>query len=283
MMNTRRCTTTGFPWRIVFGAILLVAFWTIFVHLIGWRAELAESNLQANLIRITRYLREPSPDIVLVGSSVGGRLLPSYFEENGARVLNLGLDGSCPMFAFEVIRIRAERPRLILLDTSTLFSKLGVNDAVLRDAMESLTTKLGPAVPFFRPEMRPLAIVYNKLKSWKESATLGQKCAPVIESPAQSASEEPETYADVKAALQKFKAEGVEIIFLDIPHGAGWAMPSRGPARQLAEELGCLFLQPGLSFSSEGDNTMRFTDGIHLDAPSAMKLTEWISARLHVL
>jgi transcription-repair coupling factor (superfamily II helicase) len=80
-----------FPWRIFAYAVLLAAGWWVFVGWSGWRADLAESNLQANLIRITRYLRAESPDVVLVGSSIGGRLVPEYFELEGREFHNLGL------------------------------------------------------------------------------------------------------------------------------------------------------------------------------------------------
>ena len=47
-----------------------------------------------SLISLNRYVRDPTPDIVLVGSSVGWRLKEEYFSP--PRVRNLALAGGSP-------------------------------------------------------------------------------------------------------------------------------------------------------------------------------------------
>src|ERR1035437_3685683 len=84
-------------------AVGILAAYVILIRAGGIRAELAESNLQANLIRISRYEHERPAEFVIAGSSIAGRLLPTYFQELGMDVQNLGLDGSSTLFAFEVI------------------------------------------------------------------------------------------------------------------------------------------------------------------------------------
>src|SRR6266496_1401013 len=91
-----------------FGVILV-----IFGSVTPWRAELAETNFQANLIRVQAFLFDPLPRAVLVGSSISGRLLPSYFAQTSlAPFANLGLDGSGPSLGLDFVLQRP--PPLVL-------------------------------------------------------------------------------------------------------------------------------------------------------------------------
>ncbi len=269
-----------FPWRVVLVAVLLVAGWMAFLGITGTRADLAESNLQANLIRITRYLRTPSPDTVLVGSSIAGRLLPEYFPGDGSEVLNLGLDGSRPLFGFEVLAAHEQTPRVVLLETATLFQPLKVNDETLREAMQSTTAKLGASVPFLRPEVRPITVAYEKLKAWREGLGAGRVQPPVSSKADAPTDELPFTYAGVKNAIIDLKSKGTEVILIKIPAGDGWAMPLDGPALHLANELGLTVLQPGADIYAHEGDVLRYSDGLHLDTPSAKKVSTSIAAKI---
>jgi hypothetical protein len=60
-------------------------------------------------------------------------------------------------------------------------------------------------------------------------------------------------------------------------------MPIAGPAKQLAEELELEVLEPGAEvYEAEGD-VLRFTDGLHLDGPSAAKVSETLAIRVREL
>lgn len=271
-----------FPWRIFALTAILIIVWIPFVTWTGWRADLAESNLQANLIRITRYLRTSAPDTVLVGSSVGGRLLPDDFQAAGLNVLNLGLDGSRPLFGFEVLHEHSTLPKRVLLDTSTLFQSLQPNDVTLREAMQSPTAQLSKPIPFFRPELRPASVLYEKIKGFRDRTSTGRKAIPLREkSDSSPASELPETYGAVREQIQSLLAAGVEVILLDIPRGPGWAEPlSGGPSAHLASELHLPVLQPGPAIHARDGDVLRYSDGLHLDAPSATRVTQWIATEL---
>jgi len=271
------------PTRIFVLTALIVAGWLGFVFWTDSRADLAESNVQANLIRITRYLREPAPDVVLVGSSVGGRLLPGYFESHGVKLLNLGLDGSRPLFGFEVLKASNSRPRVILLETSALFQPLTPNDATLREAMNSPTATMGRVLPFFRAEVRPLSVLYNNVKSLRDSASGGRAANPNAANSGDvllAADELPETYSDIVSVIKTFKEQGTEVLILDIPRGEGWAEPSRGAVRALALELNLPILEPGPAIFAEQGDVLRFSDGLHLNAPSAKIVSEWITKKI---
>ena len=270
-----------FPWRIFAFAGIIALMWLAVTAWTGWRADLAESNLQANLIRITRYLQADSPGIVLAGSSISGRLRPEFLDLPGREIHNLGLDGSGPSFAFEVMSKGANRPEIVLLEADTLFRPLSANDAVLGEAMTSTTAKLSKQIPLFRPEVRPLTVAYAKLKSWRDSAAQGRQRAPEIIRDEET--EIPENYDSVKKAVAALMGQGTQVVLVNMPAGEGWAMPLSGPARKMADKLGLDVLEPGSDiFLAEGD-VLRFTDGLHLDGPSAAKVSEALAMRLREL
>lgn len=268
----------NFPWRIVFITLLLLASWMTYLAATGTRADLAESNLQANLIRITRYLRTKDPDIVLVGSSIVGRLLPEYFEQSGREVLSLGLDGSRPLFGFEVLARQRIKPLLVLIETETLFQPLQLNDETLREAMESSTAKLGAVVPFLRPEARPLTVAYESLKAWRENLMSGSERTPV-RAP-QSAPDFPANYGEVKSTVESLRNEATSVVLVKMPSGDGWAEPADVVARQLSRDAGLELWEPGLSIYSKEGDVLRFSDKLHLDGPSARKVSEWLVQRI---
>lgn len=270
---------------LVLTAILLAGY-SLLLNLTGLRADLAESNLQANLIRISRYLNGQPAPVVLAGSSVAGRLLPAYFQESGLEVQNLGLDGSRPLFAFEVIRMRAELPKTILVDTSTLFQPLMENDAVLREAIHSTGWKISAFFPPMRPEYRPSSIFYTLIKAQKEQAFAGQLQPAYLDKIAVESPPQPgrltqtwvpeDQYPCVREALINFHSRGSKVILTSIPRGAGWGEPAKGLDRKLASELGLPFLEVGVALAEEKE-VLSFSDGLHLDVSSARKVVDKVT------
>ncbi|MCX7869745.1 MAG: hypothetical protein N2322_07310 [Terrimicrobiaceae bacterium] len=267
-----------FPWRVLALAGGLLALWAGFLAVTGWRADLAESNLQANLSRISRYLSTPEPENVLVGSSVAGRLLPEYFREHGVEVLNLGLDGSRPLFVFEILEKHERLPRRVLLETSGLFLPLGANDEILRQAVASPTMGMSRVFFPFRPENRPVSVLYERLKSLREFLTEGRS-QPALPPPSAAVSSNPElpaTYPEIRNHVRKLKEAGTEVVLVDIPRGAGWAGGAGHAAKHLARELGLRLLEAGPAIYESSGEVLRFSDGLHLDAPSARRVASWL-------
>ncbi|WP_143099481.1 hypothetical protein [Bradyrhizobium sp. cf659] len=71
-----------------------------------------------SLITLNRYLREPVPDIVLVGSSVAWRLKEEYFSL--PRFRNLALAGGSPVTVLEILARQPSLPKIILIETNIL-------------------------------------------------------------------------------------------------------------------------------------------------------------------
>jgi hypothetical protein len=279
------------PAILIWAAAFLLAY-GVFLYSTNYSADLAESNLQANLIRASRYLNDQPASIALIGSSVAGRLLPEYFQREGLTIQNLGMDGSRPLFGFEIINRRPQLPARLLVETSTLFQPLMANDAVLRDALNSTSWQVASIVGLMRPENRPSSILYSWFKAKKEIAMAGREQPPYLTSSEQSPSSAAvrvapdwrpeEQYETVRKALADFQSRGVEIIILNIPRGAGWGVADNGMDRQLADDLGVPLLEPGPRMAAAGVQ-LTFSDGTHLDGKSALKVTAEIAHKLKEL
>ena len=70
------------------------------------------------LITLNRYVREPVPDVVLVGSSLTFRLKEEYFAT--PRLRNLALAGGSPVTALEIVADQPRLPKIILVETNVL-------------------------------------------------------------------------------------------------------------------------------------------------------------------
>jgi hypothetical protein len=149
---------------ILLMALLLAGGFSLFSCFPCWRAELAETNYQANMVRLQGFLFDSPPQALLVGSSISGRLLPSYFDATPlGKVGNLGLDGSSPTLGLE-LAARRSAP-LILLEANLLLKSNTPNDVLLAEAVASPGFRLGRYLPFMRAQARPSSVLYTWMRS----------------------------------------------------------------------------------------------------------------------
>jgi hypothetical protein len=78
----------------------------------------ATTTRDGTLIILSRYLRGPVPDIVLVGSSITFRLKEEYFATRGLR--NLALAGGSPVTGLEIVANQPRLPGVILVEANVL-------------------------------------------------------------------------------------------------------------------------------------------------------------------
>ena len=69
-------------------------------------------------ITLNRYVGEPVPDLVLVGSSVAWRLKEEYFSY--PRVRNLALAGGSPVTSLDIVAKQKSLPKIVLIETNVL-------------------------------------------------------------------------------------------------------------------------------------------------------------------
>ena len=260
--------------KISFAALGMLLAFEVFLRFLGWRAEFAESNLQANLIRIAAYEFEPVPESVILGSSLSARLLPKFFSRSGQRFGNLALDGAGVPLGLELVAARKEKPARILLEANTLFFRSPGNEMILQEAMANPVFQLGRYLWFFRPGSRPSALLYSWLKKVREEKESGVTGKP----PSGTAESVGEIPARELKLLRQLKRDGVEIFIVMVPSGRGEAEPPTD-WRTMAAELGARWIWPRNQLREQGVD-LRYTDGLHLDRPSAKKVVQAIEEEI---
>ena len=264
---------------ILLGAVLVLVAWRLVLTATGWRADFGESNYQQNLLRIEslqQQVRAGHPPIaVLAGTSVAGRLLPAYFEGGPlAGVVNLGLDGTSPAFALELLLREAQVPRLVLVETYLLHKGPAANEALIRNSLDSPAGHLVASDRMFHTESRPTTLLYSALKRGRDAAATGRPAPP--QAPYWTNAPAPGAVERITRAIRELQARGATVRLVDIPVGKDWPPgPNLGEpvASQLVGDLHLSRLDCRAALQARGIEP-RFTDGIHLDGPSARQVAE---------
>ena len=114
----------------------------------------ATTTRDGTLITLSRYLREPVPDIVLLGSSLTLRLNEEYFATRGLR--NLAIAGGSPVTGMEIVTNQPRLPQYILVEANVL-SRL--TDTALVERYSR-----GGTEPFFFRPVRAAVVAYERLR-----------------------------------------------------------------------------------------------------------------------
>jgi len=133
-------------------AVLLLACGLATAHFGSALQQPAVTTRDGSLVTLNRYVREPRPDIVLVGSSVSWRLKEEYFSL--PRVRNLALAGGSPVTGLEIVARQASLPKTVLIETNVLSRE---TDGAL---VERFSHGAGAEAPFLRP-MRTAVAAYE--------------------------------------------------------------------------------------------------------------------------
>lgn len=99
-------------------ALMLLACYTVKARFGLALQQPAVTTRDGSLVTLNRYAREPTPDIVLVGSSVMWRLKEEYFSR--PQVRNLALAGGSPVTSLNILAERRSLPKIILIETNVL-------------------------------------------------------------------------------------------------------------------------------------------------------------------
>lgn len=99
-------------------AVMLLACYTVKARFGLALQQPAVTTRDGGLVTLNRYAREPTPDIVLVGSSVMWRLKEEYFSR--PQVRNLALAGGSPVTSLNILAERRSLPKIILIETNVL-------------------------------------------------------------------------------------------------------------------------------------------------------------------
>jgi hypothetical protein len=249
----------------------------------------ATTTRDGTLITLSRYLREPVPDIVLVGSSITFRLKEEYFVMPGLR--NLALAGGSPVTGLEIVANQPRLPGLILVEANILSRPI---DTALVERYAR-----GDAEPLlFRP-IRAVVATYEQRQH--APLTHEQVSLDLRRLVGQPPSDfDNRTYAD--RALQQFNAEdpsdrvrlnvkrmeelfrvaeqrGARVLLFELP----FSDPIEGSqyARTTREIVHAAFPNSYRWLPVEANRSeLRWADGVHLDERSAVMVTQALESAL---
>src|ERR1700730_10604151 len=98
-----------------FSALLLLLACGFATAWFGNGLQLSSTTTRdGTLITFNRYIQEPAPDVVIVGSSVSFRLKEEYFATPKLR--NLAIAGGSPVTGLEIAANQQHPPRIILVE-----------------------------------------------------------------------------------------------------------------------------------------------------------------------
>lgn len=252
---------------IVVSALLGVGAWA-FVRPWLPRAELAESNFQANLIRLQTWSMEPPRSNVVVGSSIAGRLLPSCFRGTPLDSLaNLALDGSGPELGIRLLLGAGTVPPRVFIEVHRLGKPWHVNDDTLLGVVHETGFALSGRLPALRADTRPTTLLYAWLKGRRDAA--GTAPAPGAARPGSPAAD-PGWEERFRGQVGELRNRGCEVVLLRLPVGReNPADPAAsGEADRLALALGVRLIDVNREAAKRGLG-LAYSDGLHLTPASA--------------
>lgn len=271
---------------ILWLAILLALAYGVLARSGFWRAQLAETNFEANLIRLQTFFFEPPPHSVLVGSSMTGRLLPSYFDGTSlARMANLGLDGSGTLFALELVRTNPAP--VVIIEENTFLRPPNSNETLLAATLAGFNFRLSKHVPLLRAKSRPSSILYTwlKLRSKEGAVATTTEPSPAAELdanslpvPSQDAAYEA-VHNQLRDGIKQLLEHDCRVVLLRLPSGRGLASSNDRAAalsEALAREFNLQRVDLGQECASRGE-LLTYTDGIHLSAVSARQASRLLA------
>jgi hypothetical protein len=264
-------------------AIVLIACGFATVRLGSGLQMPATTTRDGTLITLSRYLREPVPEIVLVGSSITFRLKEEYFATRGFR--NLALPGGSPVTGLEIVANQPRLPQYILVEANVLARP---TDAALVERYSRGDTE--PV--FFRPVRAAVAAYEQRLHAPLTHEQVALDLRRLVGQPPgdfdnriyvdralqQFNAEDPTDAARlnakrIEALIRMVEQRGARVLLFELPY----AEPIDGSrfAATTREIIHAAFPDSKRWLSIEVNrNELRWADGVHLDERSAVIVTQ---------
>jgi hypothetical protein len=269
-------------WLVKFGAaaaIVLIACGFATVRFGSGLQMPATTTRDGTLITLSRYMREPVPGTVLVGSSITFRLKEEYFATAGLR--NLALAGGSPVTGLEIVANQPQLPGLILVEANVLSR---ATDTALVERYSH-----GGTEPFFFRPVRAAVAAYEQRRhapltheqvALDLSRLVGQPPSDfdnriyVDRAQQQFNAEDPTYVAQLNAKrieelIRIVEQRGARVFLFELPY----AEPIEGSRSAAAtrEIIHAAFPEPNRWLSIEVNRSeLRWADGVHLDERSAV-------------
>jgi hypothetical protein len=243
----------------------------------------ATTTRDGTLITLSRYLREPVPDIVLVGSSITFRLKEEYFATPGLR--NLALAGGSPVTGLEIVANQPRLPQFILVEANVLARP---TDAALVERYSR-----GDTEPlFFRPVRAAVAAYEQRLHAPQTHQQVALDLRRLLAQPPgdfdnrvyvdraqqQFNAEDPTDVARFNAKrieelIRTVEQRGARVFLFELPYAE--PIERSRSAAATREIIHAAFPDSKRWLPIEVNRSeLRWADGVHLDERSAVIVTQ---------
>ena len=268
-------------YRYLFGLLAVFAacfgMQSLALRASGGKTLKSESNYFSSIARIQTET-QGKPRVMLLGSSMTGRLGDRAQRFEG--VANLGCDGGSAVVTLRAMDggILPAAP-LLIVEANSLSFELEGRGKEISAAIDSRWFQLGIKAPNLGATARPAAFGYSLLMSRMPGSAPGTgneslplQSRPAVLDPALSAELNPNERAlveEISGILNRLENRGSKILLVMLPPGTDEDSVQTKIAKAVAAKSGVPWwdLNEGLPAGSVG-----FSDGLHLDAPSAQKV-----------
>jgi hypothetical protein len=239
----------------------------------GGKTLKSESNYFSSIARIQTET-QGSPRIMLLGSSMTGRLGDRARRVDG--VANLGCDGGSAVITLRAMdRGRLPTAPLLIIEANSLAFELHGQGREIGHAIDSKWFEIGIKTPNLGATARPTAFAYSWLVAHSAggAANFAKDHLPLESEPEMLDTGLQPTLTPQAEALvselagifERLRKKGSDILIVMLPPG----VKDDSLAKAIAAKSGVRWwdLNAGLSKDAVG-----FSDGLHLDSPSAQKV-----------
>jgi hypothetical protein len=242
------------------------------------------------LVTLNRYVDNPVPDIVLVGSSLTFRLKEEYFET--PRLRNLALAGGSGVTGLQIVANQRRLPKMIVLETNVL------SRAPDRALIERYSSDRDRHELFFRPVRTAVAAYENWMHAPVSHAQVAEALQRLVEQPPdnfdnhvyveralrQMEDEDPTSMvksnvAAINRLIDVLEQRGAHVLLMELPYSA----PIEGSrfVRITREMVRNAFPDANRWIPIDLDRTdLRWADGVHLDERSAVIVSRYLEANV---
>jgi hypothetical protein len=237
---------------------------------------------------LNRYMQEPVPGVLLVGSSLTTRLNEAYFDTPGLKVI--GVAGGSPITALEVALARNHLPKTILIEMNVL----------VRGEDPVLVRKFSGGAPstWPRPIKSAIAFYERWLHAPPDRRQARADAAALLQGPPsdfdsriyadralrQSNAEDPTVavrgnVARMEQLVATIEKRGARVLLYELPYSE--QLEGSRSTRTTREIVHSKFPDPDrwllLDFTR---SELRWADGVHLDERSALIIVQSIDRAL---
>ena len=254
------------------------------VSIAGPRAPPLPTSRDGAVTLLDRYVNEPAPSVLLVGSSFTARLNEEYFDTPDLKVL--GLTGGSPITALEIALARDNLPKTILVELNVLTR--GEDRALVErfsgDGAPSFPRPIRSAIAFYErwhhppPDRNSARLVAAALLRDKPSDFDNRVWVERVMHEWSAAPAEAITHTDLtalKRLVEKIEARGSKVYFYMLP--VAGPLQNSVAAKATTSAAHEAFPDQRRWIHLDGSlPDLRWADGVHLDERSAIMIAQQI-------